>query len=131
MVEKLLHDFGFEKLDVWSSSIELSKLIYSATNSFPSEEKYGLVSQLRRAVVSVSSNIAEGSCKSSMKEQARFSETAFGSLMEVLINQVIISKTLDYISDDNYIKIRDNIEKVSRQLNAYKNSQIRRSENDI
>lgn len=130
MVEKLLHDFGFEKLDVWSSSIELSKLIYSATNSFPSEEKYGLVSQLRRAVVSVSSNIAEGSCKSSMKEQARFSETAFGSLMEVL-NQVIISKTLDYISDDNYIKIRDNIEKVSRQLNAYKNSQIRRSENDI
>jgi len=127
MVEKLLHKFGFEKLDVWISSIELAKIIYSITSNFPESEKYGIVSQLRRATVSISSNIAEGSCKSSYKEQARFSEIAFGSLMEVL-NQIIIAKTLNYISEENYINIRSEIEKISRQLNAYKNSQIRRGE---
>lgn len=128
MVEKLLHTFGFEKLDVWMSSIEFSQLIYSATKTFPDNEKYGLVSQLRRAVVSISSNIAEGSCKASLKDQARFSEIAFGSLMEVL-NQIIISKNLNYINSETYILIREKIEILSRQLNAYKNSQMRRSEN--
>jgi four helix bundle protein len=128
MVEKLLHTFGFEKLDVWTSSIEFSQLIYSATKTFPDNEKYGLVSQLRRAVVSISSNIAEGSCKASLKDQARFSEIAFGSLMEVL-NQIIISKNLNYINSETYILIREKIEILSRQLNAYKNSQMRRSEN--
>lgn len=128
MVEKLLHTFGFEKLDVWMSSIEFSQLIYSATKTFPDNEKYGLVSQLRRAVVSISSNIAEGSCKASLKDQARFSEIAFGSLMEVL-NQIIISKNLNYINNETYILIREKIEILSRQLNAYKNSQMRRSEN--
>ena len=128
MVEKLLHTFGFEKLDVWISSIELSQLIYSTTGTFPENEKYALVSQLRRAVISISSNIAESSCKTSLKDQARFSEIAFGSLMEVL-NQIIISKNLNYISNETYILIREKIETLSRQLNAYKNSQIRRFEN--
>lgn len=130
MVEKLLHNFGFEKLDVWNSSIELSKLVYDVTNSFPTDEKYGLVSQIRRAVVSISSNIAEGSSKVSLKDQARFSEIAYGSLMEVL-NQIIIAKNFGYISQESYLTVRNEIEKVSRQLNAYKNSQIRRSDNDI
>jgi four helix bundle protein len=130
MVEKLLHNFGFEKLDVWNSSIELSKLVYDVTNSFPTDEKYGLVSQIRRAVVSISSNIAEGSSKASLKDQARFSEIAYGSLMEVL-NQIIIAKNFGYISQELYLTVRNEIEKVSRQLNAYKNSQIRRSDNDI
>lgn len=130
MVEKLLHNFGFEKLDVWNSSIELSKLVYDVTNSFPTDEKYGLVSQIRRAVVSISSNIAEGSSKASLKDQARFSEIAYGSLMEVL-NQIIIAKNFGYISQESYLTVRNEIEKVSRQLNAYKNSQIRRSDNDI
>ena len=130
MVERLIHIFGFEKLDVWVSSIELSKLIYKATSSFPVDEKYGLVSQLRRAAVSVSSNIAEGSCKASLKDQSRFSEIAFGSLMEVL-NQIIISKNLEYISDDVYFHIREEIEKLSRLLNAYKNSQIRRMDDNV
>ena len=130
MVEKLLHNFGFEKLDVWNSSIELSKLVYDVTNSFPTDEKYGLVSQIRRAVVSISSNIAEGSSKASLKAQARFSEIAYGSLMEVL-NQIIIAKNFGYISQELYLTVRNEIEKVSRQLNAYKNSQIRRSDNDI
>lgn len=125
MVEGLLHTFGFERLQVWEASIELSELIYSVTNSFPTEEKYGLVSQLRRAVVSVSSNIAEGSCKASLKDQARFSEIAFGSLMEAL-SQLIISRRLDYISECDYLNIRQKMEEISRQLNAYKNSQLRR-----
>ena len=127
MVEQLEHKFGFEKLEVWQSAIDLSKLIYSATSYFPQIELYGLVSQLRRAVISISSNIAEGSCKSSLKDQARFSEIAFGNLMEVL-NQIIIAKNLDYISEGKYLECRTVIEKISRQLNAFKNSQLRRGE---
>ncbi len=88
--------YSFEKLIVWQKSINLAKQIYSATSKFPKDEIYGLSSQIRRAVVSISSNIAEGYVKSSSKEQVRFSEIAYGSLMEVL-NQIIIAKEIKYI----------------------------------
>ena len=76
--------YGFEKLIVWQKSIELAKIIYSITSKFPRNETYGLSSQIQRAVVSISSNIAEGYVKYSPKEQIKFSEIAYGSLMEVL-----------------------------------------------
>lgn len=117
--------YGFEKLEVWKNSIVLAKLIYNITNNFPKNETYGLISQIRRAIVSVSSNIAEGSSKNSYKDQARFSEIAYGSLLEVL-NQLIISYELEYINEDCYLECRNQIEVLSRQLNAYKNSQITR-----
>lgn len=75
--------YGFEKLIVWQKSIELAKIIYSITSKFPKNETYGLSSQIQRAVVSISSNIAEGYVKYSPKEQIKFSEIAYGSLMEV------------------------------------------------
>ena len=103
------YKFGFEKLEVWQNSIQLSKLIYNLTLSFPKEETYGLTSQIRRAMISVSSNIAEGSSKNSLKDQARFSEIAFGSLLEVL-NQIILAFELSYISEENYIDCRNKIE---------------------
>ncbi len=120
------YKFGFEKLEVWQNSIQLSKLIYYLTLSFPKEETYGLTSQIRRAMISVSSNIAEGSSKNSLKDQARFSEIAFGSLLEVL-NQIILAFELSYISEENYIDCRNKIEIISRQLNALKKSQVKRT----
>ena len=120
------YKFGFEKLEVWQNSIQLSKLIYYLTLSFPKEEIYGLTSQIRRAMISVSSNIAEGSSKNSLKDQARFSEIAFGSLLEVL-NQIILAFELSYISEENYIDCRNKIEIISRQLNALKKSQVKRT----
>lgn len=120
------HFFSFEKLEVWKNTINFSKLIYEVTLNFPDTEKFGLVSQIRRAVVSVSSNIAEGSAKKSLKEQAKFTEIAFGSLLEVL-NQIIIAKELKYINNETYMFIRKNILQISRQLNALKNSQLRRN----
>ena len=118
--------YSFEKLMVWQKSIELAKQIYSISSNFPKEEIYGLTSQIRRAVISISSNIAEGYVKSSSKEQIRFSEIAYGSLMEVL-NQVIIAKEIGYISEANYLSIRQSIEEISRMLNALRNSQINKN----
>ena len=117
--------YGFEKLIVWQKSIELAKIIYSITSKFPKNETYGLSSQIQRAVVSISSNIAEGYVKYSPKEQMKFSERAYGSLMEVL-NQTIIAKELDYISEADYLIIRQNVEEISRMLNALRNSQLKK-----
>lgn len=113
--------FPFEKLEVWKKSIDLATMIYKLTSSFPKTEMYGLSSQIQRAAVSVSSNIAEGSVRLSAKEQVRFYEVAFGSLMEV-ISQTILAKKLNYISDENFIEIRSLTEEISRMLNALSKS---------
>lgn len=126
MVEGLdNYKFGFEKLGVWNDSLDFVKEIYELTNKFPKEELYGLSSQLRRAAISISSNIAEGSTRKSLKDQARYTEIAFGSLIETL-NQLIIANKLEYITIDKLEARRNQIEKISRQLNALKNSQLER-----
>lgn len=91
------------------------------TASFPNEEKFGLVSQMRRAVVSVSSNIAEGSARKTNKDQAHFYTTAYGSLIE-LLNQVILSLDLNYIESEQYSELRESISLISNQLNALRKS---------
>ena len=113
--------FPFEKLEVWKKSIDLATMIYKLTSTFPKTEMYGLSSQIQRAAVSVSSNIAEGSVRFSAKKQVRFYEVAFGSLMEV-ISQTILTKKLNYISDENFIEIRSLTEEISRMLNALSKS---------
>ena len=123
--ENNAHIYSFEKLLVWQTSIDLAKIIYTITSKFPKDEVYGLSSQIRRAVVSVSSNIAEGYVKYSAKEQVRFTEIAYGSLMEVL-NQIIIAREIEYINEDNYLKVRNGVEEISRMLNALRNSQLKR-----
>ena len=126
MVEGLdNYKFGFEKLGVWNDSLDFVKEIYELTNKFPKEELYGLSSQLRRAAISISSNIAEGSTRKSLKDQARYTEIAFGSLIETL-NQLIIANKLEYITIEKLEARRNQIEKISRQLNALKNSQLER-----
>lgn len=109
--------YSFEKLEVWKKSRELVKTIYTLTRSFPDEEKFGLMSQLRRAAISVSSNIAEGSTRQSKKDKARFYEIAFGSLIEIM-NQLILSSDLKYITIDELNKIRIQVDEIGRMLNA-------------
>ena len=76
--------FNFEKLDVWQEAIQFADLVYEVTDDFPSEELFGLTNQMRRAAVSISSNIAEGSSRMSRADFARFVEIATGSLFEVV-----------------------------------------------
>lgn len=75
--------FNFEKLEVWRKSIALADLIYGLTKSFPTDERFGLTSQMRRSVVSISSNVAEGSSRSSRTDFRRFIEIATGSAFEL------------------------------------------------
>ena len=121
----IYHEYSFEKLNVWQNSIDFVKMIYQITDNFPKTEVYGITSQLRRAVVSIPSNIAEGSTKKTLKDQARFTEIAFGSLIETL-TQMIIACKLNYISNDDLSVVRLEIENISRQLNALKASQMKR-----
>ncbi|MFA5973967.1 MAG: four helix bundle protein [Lentimicrobiaceae bacterium] len=110
-------NYAFENLEVWQKSRKLVKSVYQLTGTFPNEEKFGLTSQLRRASISVSSNIAEGSTRWSRKDQARFYEIAFGSLIEVL-NQIILSNDLNFLSGDSLKNIRVDIDSIGRMLNS-------------
>ncbi len=115
--------YSFEKLEVWKESVELVKLIYKITSDFPSEEKFGLISQLRRASVSISSNLAEGTSRKTDKDKAHFTTISFSSTMEVL-NQLIISRELKFISKNDYILARTKIEKITNMLNALRKYQL-------
>jgi four helix bundle protein len=115
--------YSFEKLNVWKESLDLVTSIYKITKDFPKEEKFGLISQIRRAAVSISSNLAEGTSRRTQKDQARFTVISFSSAMEVL-NQIIISKELNYISENDYIFVREKIEKIANMLNSLRNSQL-------
>ena len=119
-----LYLFAFEKLDVWRLSIKLAKSIYQTAITFPETEKFGLTNQIRRASVSISSNIAEGSARKSSKDQARFYEIAFGSLMEVT-SQLILAVELEYISAETINEIRPKIDEIANMLNALRNSCFR------
>ena len=112
-------------MQVWGDAKKLVMHIYSVTKEFPHEERFGLASQMNRAVVSVASNLAEGSSRTSFRDQAHFSQLAFSSLMETAC-QAIIAKDLNLISDENYFALRKDIEALSIRLNALRSSQIKR-----
>jgi len=114
--------YSFEKLRVWQAARQLAKDIYLATSKFPQREIYGLTSQCNRAAVSVAANVAEGSSRRSRKDQAHFSEIAFGSLMEVAC-LLILSKDVGILSENAELSLRRSVEKVSAQLNALHRSQ--------
>lgn len=117
------HLYAFEKLRVWKSARELIKHVYGLTNRFPRSEIYGLTSQINRAAVSVAANLTEGSARTSRKDQAHFSQLAYSSLME-LACLLIVSLDLTYISGAEESSLREQIEVVSRQLNALRNAQL-------
>lgn len=114
--------YSFEKLLVWQQSRVLTKEIYLITKSFPEDERFGLTSQLRRASVSVCSNLA-GRSRNSFKDKARFTEIAYGSLMEIL-NQLILSLDLTFITQNEYDQSRIKVEEIGNMLNGLKKSQL-------
>lgn len=109
--------FGFEKLEVYKISRKLIKEIYLLTKSFPSEEKFGLSSQIQRSTVSVASNIAEGNSRVNIKDRAHFFHIAFSSLMETL-SHLNVAVDLEYINIDNYLEKRSIIYELSNKLNS-------------
>ena len=115
--------YSFENLKVWQESILLIKNVYEITNDFPKGEKFGLTSQIRRASVSMASNLAEGTSRKTQKDKAHFTTIAFSSAME-LLNQLIISRELNFISENHYILARKKLEKITNMLNSLRNKQL-------
>ena len=105
---------NFKDLMIWQSSVDLTKEIYLLTKNFPSDELYGLVSQIRRASVSVASNIAEGYMRRNKNEFKRFLHIALGSFAE-LETQLIITGRLDYIDKNNQQPF-DKIHEINRMI---------------
>ena len=109
---------SFTELDVWQKSRELVKLVYQLTLLFPKEEIYGLTNQLRRSVVSVPSNIAEGNGRQSNKETIHFLYIAKGSLYEVE-TQLYLSNDLEYISEEQLKEILEKVISCKKLLNGF------------
>ena len=108
---------NYKQLDVWKLSIELTEFIYVCTKSFPKDEIYGLVSQMRRCSVSIASNIAEGSGRASRKEYAHFLSIAYGSCCE-LETQIVIAARLSYVDKKIATELDIKIASISRMLRA-------------
>jgi four helix bundle protein len=102
-------------LDVWKQSIELVTIIYEVTKSFPKEELFGITSQIRRAAVSIPSNIAEGAARNHNNEYRQFLYIALGSGAE-LDTQLIISNNLSYLSDKDLEQVVNKLTSISKML---------------
>ena len=116
--------FAFEDLIVWQKSVTMVKDIYKLSNTFPKDEKYGIVSQIRRSALSVSSNLAEGSGKMTTKDKANYTSIAFGSLMETM-NLLIISKEVEFIDSKILDKFRTQIAEIARMLTSLRTAQLK------
>ena len=93
--------FNFEKLDIWQKAIQFADLVYRVSRSFPDEERFGLTSQMRKAAISISSNIAEGASRYSRNDYARFVEIATGSVFEV-VSQAFISRNQKFLTEQDF-----------------------------
>lgn len=108
----------YKSLEIWKRSIKFATKIYETTAQFPPEEKYGLISQLRRCVVSISSNIAEGAGRNTNKSFKYFLSMAYGSTCE-LETQIIISKNMDYISSSKSKKFCAEIDELQKMIFSF------------
>lgn len=108
---------SYKELIVWQKAIKLVREIFILTNKFPRSELYGIISQIRRAAISIPSNIAEGYGRRSKKEYLQFYSIAYGSAME-LETQIIISKELLFTSTENFDKVDLLLDEVCRMLNS-------------
>jgi four helix bundle protein len=111
--------FNFEKLAVWWKCIDFADLIYRSTQVFPAEERFGIATQMRRAAVSISSNVAEGTSRSSKADYSRFVGLPAGSLFEV-VSQVHIAVRRAYLSHENFQSMHASAEELSRMLSGLK-----------
>ena len=111
----------FKELEIWKKSRIFCVKIYSATSAFPSEEKFGLTNQLRRATVSIPSNIAEGSSRQSNKDFARFLEIAIGSAYEIE-TQLLIAFDLGYINQIKLDELCFNIDRIIKMTSKFRST---------
>lgn len=108
---------NFRDLAVWKEGHVLVLSVYRSTQTFPKEEMYGLVSQMRRSAVSITSNIAEGFSRQTFRDKVQFYSIAKGSLTE-LINQLIISKDVGFLSNEEFVRLENQSFVVQRILNG-------------
>jgi len=113
--------FNFEKLDVWHKAIDFANRVYTVTKQFPDDEKFGITSQLRRAAVSITANISEGSGRSSKKDFQHFISIAYGSTNEVM-SLLIISQRQNYINNNEFKELKDELVIIARMLSGLSKS---------
>jgi four helix bundle protein len=113
--------FRFEKLEVWHKAIQFAQLIYEVTKTFPADERFGLTNQMRRAAVSVSSNIAEGTSRTTSKDKSRFVEIAYGSLLEV-VSQAHIAEAQSMLTVDEFARVQHLADDTARMLSGLRKS---------
>lgn len=118
-------EYAFERLNAWKESRKLVVRVYQLLDGFPKFEKYALCDQIRRSIVSVPSNLAEGSGRTSYKDQLHFYEISYGSLMEAY-NQLIIATDLKYIGEDSLNELCPQIDTVARMLNGLSASLVKK-----
>jgi len=109
--------FNFEKLETWQKAIAFADWVYEVTRNFPVDERFGLTNQMRRAAVSISSNIAEGSARNSKNDYARFLEIATGSLFEV-VSQSFIGRRQGFLSEADFQKLYAAAEEQGKMLSG-------------
>jgi len=114
-----MYTFSFEKLEVWQNSRIFILEIYKITSRFPSNELFGMISQIKRSSSSIATNIAEGTSRSTNKDKAHFLTISYSSAMETL-NHLILSKDLNCISENEYLNCREKLEKICNQINNLK-----------
>ena len=113
--------FTFEKLDVWQKAIDFADLVYNYTRNFPADERFGLTNQKRRAAVSISSNIAEGTSRMSQTDFARFIEIATGSVFEV-VSQSFIGRRQGFLNEENFRSMYSAADEIGRMLSGLRKS---------
>lgn len=106
---------SFRELIVWQKSMELARQVYALTEKLPPEEKFGLAGQMRRCVVSIPSNIAEGNKRATLKDYAQFVRIASGSAAE-LETQLILARDIYRLDTDNALELLDEVQKMLQVL---------------
>lgn len=112
---------NYRELKIWQNAIDLSEKIYSITKFFPDDEKFGLISQLKRASVSVASNIAEGTSRNSDKEFNYFLSMSLGSLFE-METQLEIAYRISYVSNEVLLEINNEIKQLIKMIMNFRKS---------
>lgn len=112
---------SYKDLLVWQRALELVTMVYKATSKFPKEETYTLTSQVRRAAISIPSNIAEGSARNTSKSFLYFLDIAVGSLRE-LETQLIISVNLEYLNEEEFSDLDAKLNEVGKMMSGLKRS---------
>jgi four helix bundle protein len=115
MEQKGYKSRSYRDLEVWKLSIEFVKKVYQVTHNFPAAEKFGLINQIRRAAVSIPSNIAEGQGRNSTKEFKQFLAISLGSLAE-LETQLIIAKEIEYLTQDELDALLSPLDRIRKMI---------------